>query len=110
MADPNEPQDQQTPVADSSSAAAVKLDLSKSQPLPPAVQLDMSKSRPLDGAAAAQPGAFQTHKGGPIQNVNNLPAPTREDEVARNQQALHTAASLVPGGSAIGEVVAGAGK
>lgn len=96
-------QDQQAPVADSSSASAVKLDLSKSQPLPPAVTLDMSKSKPL---SAAQPGAFQTRKGGPIQNVNSMPAPSRADEVSAAQTGIHAAASVVPGG----ELAAGAVK
>jgi len=81
---------QQAPVADAASASQVKLDLSKSQPLPPAVTLDMSKSKPLD----------------PVQNVNKPATPTRADEVAGIQQKLHQGVALQPGG----EMVLGAAK
>jgi hypothetical protein len=106
MADEQVQDQQQPPVADAASASQIKLDLSKSQPLPPAVTLDMSKSKPLtDANPAAQPGAIQSKKGGPVQNVNNMPLPNRADEVAAAQAAGHATASVTPGGElAVGAI------
>lgn len=62
--------------------------------------------RPVNDPAA-QTGAFQTRKGGPVQNVNTPAAPmSHADEVLANQVAIHAAASAIPGG----ELAAGALK
>jgi hypothetical protein len=104
MADPND-----TPQAQDYSG--VQLDMSKSQPLsaaPAGVTLDLSKSKPLpDTNPAAQPGAIQTRKGGPVQNVNTMPPPTREDQVNQAQSAISSASSL-PGQSIVAGVAKGA--
>jgi hypothetical protein len=102
MADPNEPQAQDY--------SGVQLDMSKSQPIaaaPAGVTLDLSKSKPLpDTNPAAQPGAIQTRRGAPVQNVNTMAPATSADQTAGIQQGIHAAASMVPGG----EMIAGAAK
>ena len=95
-------------MADNTTPKPVTLDMSTSQPLTSApVTLDMSTSQPLDAAPASQPGAYQTRKGGPILNANSPTAePSRADEVAGAQTAIHAIAPAFPGG----EVTAGAVK
>lgn len=57
---------------------------------------------------ASQPGAFQTRKGGPILNANSpTAAPSRTDQVAGVQTAIHAIAPAFQGGEATAGVVKG---